>query len=128
MRPPSTVPELPTLTPSEFRIFTVLAHGDGPLTIRDIGQRLAQQDPDFSQSHNALGILLLRMVNKGYVVQDPESGAAGKLYRAALPYDLALRCRIENLLDSIPLVSREDLHVLNEVVQDRLAAFEKARP
>ena len=121
MRPNSSVPEIPLLSPSEFRIFAVLSH-QGPLTIRDLGQKLACQDPSFSQGYNALGTLLLRMVKKGYVTQEDRAGTAGKLYRSVIPYDFVVRRQVENFLDTLPLVSLEDLQILGEVVQTRLAS------
>ena len=121
MQSTSSVPTFPDLSPSEFRIFAVLARR-GPLSIRDIGQTLARQDPHFSQGYNSLGTLLQRMVKKGYVTQEDPSGTAGKLYRPLLPYDFVIRRQIENFLDTLFLTSQEDLRVVIEVVQARLAS------
>lgn len=114
----SSVPDFPILSPSEFRIFAVLR--SGPLTIRDVGQILARQDPNFSQSHNALGALLQRMIKKGYVAQEEQQDRA-KLYRALLPYELVLQRQIESLLDSLMLTSPQDLRAIIDIALSRLA-------
>src|SRR6186997_12119 len=103
MRPPSSVPELQALSPSEFRIFAILR--DGPLSVRDIGQRLASQDPDFSQTHNALNSLLQRMIKKGYVAQVDDQHNRARLFRPLLPYDLVLPQMTLHYLDSLLLTS-----------------------
>lgn len=121
MQATSSVPSFPDLSPSEFRIFAVLALR-GPLTIRDIGRTLARQDPHFNQGYNALGKLLQRMVKKGYVTQDDPLGTAGKLYRPLLPYDLVVRRQIENFLDTLFLTSQEDLRAVVEVARARMAS------
>jgi predicted transcriptional regulator len=117
-RPSSAVPELPLLSPSELRIFAVLAHQGRPLSTREVGQKLAQLDPDFNQDYATVGALLLRIQKKGYVTQ--ETGTPGKFYRPVVPSDLVLRRHVEGFLDSLPLFSVEDRLILRDILQTRL--------
>jgi predicted transcriptional regulator len=115
---PPSLPSAQILSPSEFRIFAVLR--TGPLTIREIGQALARQDPNFSQAHNTVGTLLQRMTKKGYVAQEEQEHRA-KLYRAVLPYELVLQRQVEYFLDSFMLTSPQDLRVIIDSTLSRLA-------
>lgn len=114
MRSKSSAADVPLLSPSEFRIFSVLR--EGPLTIRDIGQTLAGRDPDFNQTASALGVLLQRMVRKGYVAQEGRQRA--KHYRALLPYTPVVQRHIDSFLSS--LNSPQELRMLIEAAVARL--------
>ncbi|HET9208745.1 MAG TPA: BlaI/MecI/CopY family transcriptional regulator [Thermoanaerobaculia bacterium] len=115
---PKTRQEL--LSPSEWKVFWVLSRRQ-PLTTAEVSRELARHDPDFSLNDNTVRTFLKRLQNKGYLTAEPSTGRE-LLYRPSVPFDVALRFHVGRFLDQFALGGREDLEVLRQLVEQRLAS------
>lgn len=117
MRRPKAGQEL--LSPSEWMVFWVLSQRH-PLSTAEVAQELARQEPSVSFNGNTVRTFLTRLQKKGYVTAEPSAGRE-VLYHPSVPLEVALRFHVNRFLDQFALGGRDDLEILREIIEQRLA-------
>jgi predicted transcriptional regulator len=105
------------LAPGEWKIFWVLSQRS-PLTVAEISRELARHDPDFSLSDNTIRTYVKRLEEKGYLSGGASTGFS---YRPSVPFEVALRFHVNRFVEQFALGGREDLKILRQVVEEKLA-------
>jgi predicted transcriptional regulator len=120
------------LSPGEWKIFHLLTRRH-PLTVAQVAQELAREDPEFSLNVNTVKTFAERLHRKGYLSRDLDSSASqprrGRepfLYSPAVPLEPALRLHLHRFLDQFALGGDPDLEIAQRLLEERRAAL-KAR-
>jgi len=117
----SQTDELPFLSPSEWRVFSLLCR-KGPLTVRQIVEELEASSDD-SRSYTTLLTLAQRLTAKGYLAPGEKAASRGPTsaitYSPLVSYQEALRRHAERFLDQYA-PSPDDLLIVRQVVAKHL--------
>jgi uncharacterized protein (DUF433 family)/predicted transcriptional regulator len=109
------------LSPTEWRIYWLIAKRS-PLTVAEVGRELTRLDPTYSLTGQALRSFLKRLQNKGYLEADaPVDSSRALTYRPSVPLDEALRFHIHNFLDEFALGQSQEIRLVRQVSEERLA-------
>ncbi len=104
MAPRPKLKDLPLLSPSEWRVFSVLARRT-EATVRQLEADLqAEATPDEEpMSYAMLQTLVRRLEAKGYAGSRPMPGTTAHLFQVVYPFDEVLRRQATQALTSLAL-------------------------
>jgi predicted transcriptional regulator len=122
MKPRPELNELPLLSSSEWRVFSILARGEA--TIRHLLAQLAEGEAHGAEpmSFAMLQTLVRRLEAKGYVESEPQQGSKAHLYRIIYPFDAVLRRQATKSLVNLSQGDSQVLLAIRDLLEDLLTA------
>jgi predicted transcriptional regulator len=112
--------DLPLLSSSEWRVFSVLARGEA--TIRQLLAYLGEGEAQGveSMSFAMLQTLVRRLEAKGYVESEPQQDSKAHLYRIVYPFDEVLRRQATRSLVNLSQGDPKVLLAIRGLLEDLL--------